>query len=246
MLAKVNAKDACILEIGCGDGFLTEFILRTSECKKLFCIEIDEAWAGFVKNKFKQDKRLTMFKADVLKFDFSVFEKEAPMVLLANLPYNISFPIFKLLVANKHLFSEGVFMVQEEVAQKITAQSGSDKGVSSLFMQYHFDLELVQKVYPESFSPAPNVMSRTVYFKPRQEPNHEIIAAANDEEFWNFTKKCFHHPRQTLLNNFKKAYLDESVIKKIDENLLDKRAQQLNMAHFTQIFNIISAIKSRG
>jgi 16S rRNA (adenine1518-N6/adenine1519-N6)-dimethyltransferase len=233
MISKVNITDQTfVLEIGCGDGFLTSSILSQTKCKQLWGYEIDPEWASFVKKKI-HDTRLVIKKQDILSVDF---EKElvshVPWVLLANLPYQITFPLLFLIAKHKNLFSEGVIMIQEEVAQKILATHGRTFSPTSMFLQYNFYLELLDKVPPESFEPAPKIFSRTVYFKPKF--NTQEIK--NEDEFWNFLKLCFKFPRQTLRNNLKSTKYLELFPEIFTQELLRLRAQQMSFDDFKKIW----------
>ena len=116
-------KESSVFEIGCGDGFLTEAILA-EPLARLWIFEIDPEWAQYVTQKYGSDTRLVMHEANILDVDFSVFEQHAPWTLLANLPYQITFPLLHLFQKNRAYLKEGVIMVQEEVAQKIVKTSG--------------------------------------------------------------------------------------------------------------------------
>jgi Dimethyladenosine transferase (rRNA methylation) len=221
-----------VLEIGCGDGFLTRAILGQSTCKRLLVYEIDPEWVTFVKNQIV-DPRLEIKLENVLDADFSGLREQKPWVLLANLPYQITFPILFLLQRYKELFEEGVIMVQEEVAQKIVAKRGKPYSATSMFLQYHFNFELMEKIEPGAFSPPPKVDSRLVYFKPRYE-----VAIENEEAFWKFVKLCFKFPRQTLKNNLRSTHYDYS---KVSEKLLALRSQQMSFEDFKALFSFLHA-----
>ena len=228
MIARVSlAPGASIMEIGCGDGFLTRSILDQTECKRLWVYEIDGRWANYVRQEVV-DKRLTINVQNILELDFALLKKHAPWVLLANLPFQITFPIFFLLVKNKALFNEGVVMIQEEVAQKLVATRGKKYSPTTLFLQYHFELELMEKIEPGAFSPPPKVHSRLIYFKPKLNP----VEIPDAENFWKFLKLCFISSRQTLRNNLRMTHYDLSVF---DDELLSKRAQQLSFDEFLKI-----------
>ena len=64
MVARVEATDS-IMEIGCGDGFLTQAILLQTQCKRLWCFEIDSEWLEFVKAKIR-DPRLELRLENIL------------------------------------------------------------------------------------------------------------------------------------------------------------------------------------
>lgn len=227
---KIDA-NTTVLEIGCGDGFLTRSILEQTPCKKLICYEIDPEWAEVVRSSVR-DSRLEIRLQNILTVDFNVLRVEMPLVVLANLPYQITFPIVTLFQQHKHLFQEGVVMVQEEVAQKLAATSGRNLAPASLFFQYHFDIALMEKIEPGAFNPPPKVFSRLVYFRPVNR-----AAIKQEEGFWKFLKLCFQSPRQTLKNNLRTTHFDRH---KINQELLQQRAQQLTFNDFLSLWEILS------
>lgn len=184
-----------VFEIGCGNGFLTRAILQ-HPLARLWVFEIDEAWAAHVREQLP-DERMTMFLTDILTVDMSTMEPHRPWILLANLPYQITFPLLYKLHEQRSLLQEGVVMIQEEVAQKLVASSGRGYGFTSLFFQHYFTLKLLVKIPPHAFYPAPKVTSRLLYFKPR----FDQPTIPDEDEFWTFIKKCFASPRRTLRNN---------------------------------------------
>lgn len=212
--------ETTVLEIGCGDGFLTEAILKQTTCKKLVCYEIDAEWISVVQKKIK-DTRLDIRHKNFLEITTDAFECDKPWVVLANVPYNITFPIFFTFVRNKQFITEGVVMIQEEVAQKIAATGGRGYNPTTLLLQHHFDVKLMEKIEPEAFEPAPKVYSRLLYFKPKK----EVKQIADEEAFWKFAKLCFASPRRTLANNLKQAHFNLCLL---DEKTLQLRAQQLS------------------
>lgn len=219
-----------VLEIGCGDGFLTEQILAQTNCKKLVCLEIDSQWAEVVATKIK-DPRLTMLNVNALDHDWSTIGQNTPIVLLANLPYNVSIPLIKKLKQNAKQFTAGVFMVQEEVAQKIVAKAGRSFGSFSMFLQHTFDFDLMQKIDPQSFCPPPQVDSRLVYFKPKA----ETINIDREDDFWRFIKACFSSPRRMLRNNIANYNFDKNLI---DQHIGGLRAQQMSFEQLLNFWNL--------
>jgi 16S rRNA (adenine1518-N6/adenine1519-N6)-dimethyltransferase len=231
MIDKVKVTtETSVLEIGCGDGFLTQSVLLQTPCKRLWCFEIDPEWADVVSKKIK-DPRLTIKLEDVLQADLGALAEHTPWVVLANLPYQITFPIIFAFQKHKHLFTEGVIMVQEEVAQKIVAQGGRGENTTSLFLQYHFDWELLDKIEPGAFTPPPKVHSRLLYFKPR----FDAPIIADEEKFWQFVKFCFKSPRQMIRNNLKMTHYANSGL--LPDEILTKRAQQMDLADFINIWD---------
>jgi len=219
-----------ILEIGCGDGFLTKYILSTP-ADRLLVFEIDSDWANYVRETFK-DERLTVIEDNFLDIDFSILEEHKPWTILANLPYQVTFPILHRFQEYRHLIKEGVVMIQEEVAQKIVKTRGRGYGYPSLFFQHYFEWKLLDKVPPTAFHPAPKVFSRTIYFKPRV----DVVLIPDEDKFWQFIKHCFKQPRRTLKNNLAHTHYK---IDKISEATFALRAQELSMADLLAVWELI-------
>lgn len=219
-----------VLEIGCGDGFLTKAILEQTSCKRLWSYEIDPEWAAFTDNNIT-DRRLTIKEKNILEINWNTLSPHRPWIVLSNLPYQITFPILFLLQQHKALFSEGVVMIQEEVAQKIVAKKGKGYNATSLFLQYHISFKLMEKIEPGAFTPPPKIFSRLVYFKPKL----DVLPIANEEGFWKFVKLCFQSPRRTLRNNLKQTHYS-----KLPETLLTKRAQELSFDDFLTVWQQFS------
>lgn len=219
-----------IFEIGCGDGFLTEAILQ-QPCERLWVFEIDQEWAQHVREKFP-DARLTVFEENFLDLDFGRLKPHAPWTVLANLPYQVSFPILYLFCKHVDLLREGVVMIQEEVAQKVVKTSGRGYGFPALFLQHHFEWKLLKKVLPGAFLPPPKVDSRLIYFKARP----VIAPIPEEEEFWKFIKLCFRQPRRTLRNNLAQSHYP---LEKFPIEILELRSQQLGMPEFLQLWDLI-------
>lgn len=224
------APTTSVLEIGCGDEFLTKFILQQS-IARLLVFEIDREWAIYVRNAYP-DHRMTIVEENILDLDFSRLEEYKPLTVLSNLPYQITFPLLHLFQQHRLLFKEGVIMVQEEVAQKIVAAKGRSYGFSSLFFQHYFSWQLLNKVPPDAFYPPPKVYSRLLYFKPRL-----TLGTIPDEEgFWRFIKQCFHQPRRTLKNNLT-AWAPK--LDRIPSDILALRAQQISKEQFLGLWEIL-------
>ena len=223
-----------IFEIGCGDGFLTELLLKTP-CARLWVFEIDHAWAIYVRDKLRGDDRMTIFEEDILQVDFARFGSDR-WTLLANLPYQITFPILYRLIDYRHLLDEGVVMIQEEVAQKLVKAGGRGYGFTSLYFQYYFEMRLLVKVPPGAFYPPPAIHSRLIYFKPRA----TLRAIPDEERFWKFIKMCFAQPRRTLKNNLMATHYGPLIASLPLTDTI--RAQELTIDDFIQLWNDIRAL----
>jgi 16S rRNA (adenine1518-N6/adenine1519-N6)-dimethyltransferase len=220
-----------VFEIGCGDGVLTRGIL-SKPIHALWVFEIDQEWVEHI-TKTISDKRMSVFHENILDIDFKRFEADKPWTLLANLPYQVTFPILYRLVEHREFWAEGVVMVQEEVAQKIVKTSGRGYGFNSLYLQHFFEWKLLRKIPPSAFFPPPKVNSRLMYFKPRA----QVPSITHEEQFWKFIKVCFKFPRRTLRNNLVQSHFDLS---RIDAKTLGLRAQQMSINDLISLWNVLN------
>ncbi len=230
MLDAVVIKDASVFEIGCGDGFLTKSILAQKP-KRLFVFEIDPSWATHVSNTYA-NARLTMHVTDFLQVQPEMLSATSEWIVLSNLPYHMTFPILHKIKEFGDLVPSGVFMMQEEVAQKLIQSRGKGYGYVALFFQHYFDWKLLSKVAPSCFYPEPKVFSRLISFT-RKKAVSEI---PQEKEFWEFIRFCFAYPRRTLRNNLAQTHVP---LETFSEAVLDLRSQQMSMADFLKLWEVV-------
>lgn len=163
------------LEIGPGLGSLTLAMLE--EAQSVIAVEIDSRLAGQLPaTAAKHSDRaelLTVINQDALTL------KElpvAPTVLIANLPYNISVPVFLHLLEIFPSLRSGVVMVQAEVADRLAAKPNSKEyGIPSVKAAWWADVTGAGAVSRSIFWPQPNVDSKLVAFVRRQTPGDEEL-----------------------------------------------------------------------
>lgn len=223
------------VEIGPGQGALTEPLLKKAE--RLDIVELDRDLVALLKNKFNQERHLTIHSADALVFDFSTLaQNESKLRVLGNLPYNISTPLMFHLISYANSISDMHFMLQKEVVDRICASPGNKKyGRLSVMMQYFCAVEPLFEVYPESFDPVPKVMSAVLRLIPHKLPPVQIdnLACLNQ-----VVTQAFSQRRKTLRNSLKKL---------VPENIFSTlavdpavRAEELSLNEFARLSNYLS------
>jgi len=222
------------VEIGPGQGALTEPLLKTGI--RLDVVELDRDLVTLLKEQFKQYDNLQIHSADALRFDFSALAEDGKKLrIIGNLPYNISTPLMFHLLDNAYCIEDMHFMLQKEVVDRICAAPGSKKyGRLSVMMQYYCATELLFDVPPESFDPAPKVMSAIVRLVPHQQPP----VAVNDIAKLNrVVTQAFSQRRKTLRNSLKKLIPEEDIVAlNIDPTL---RAETISLADFAKLSNLL-------
>ena len=224
------------VEIGPGQGALTEPLLKLG--LQLDVVELDRDLVALLKEKFKHTE-LKIHSGDALKYNFAALAIDNEKLrIIGNLPYNISTPLMFHLLDNAFCIEDMHFMLQKEVVDRICAVPGSKKyGRLSVMMQYHCATELLFEVPPESFDPAPKVMSAIVRLVPHQTPPVQV----NDMVKLNkVVTQAFSQRRKTLRNSLKKI-IDENAIINLDIDPTS-RAEVLTLDDFARLSNLLEDI----
>ena len=224
-------KNDKVVEIGPGLGALTKSLL--TKLPKLSAIEIDRDLQAHLEKLFPAD-RLTLIKKDALEVDYSLFGHSLRIV--GNLPYNIGTAIILHCLRYQENIRDMHFMLQKEVAERLTAKPGSkDYGRLTVMVQYHCELEFLFEVPPEVFSPPPKVYSGVV----RLEPYACLPYGPVDlKSFYRVLLKAFSMRRKTLFNNVKDLFtLAELERLGIDPK---SRAEDIDVKKFVILANYLS------
>jgi 16S rRNA (adenine1518-N6/adenine1519-N6)-dimethyltransferase len=187
-----------VVEVGPGLGALTVFLAE--EAGRLVALEVDPMLAAYLREElFAHEPRVEVLCQDVLRFDFLHLSREthAPLVVVGNLPYQITSPLLFKLAEEKAAISRAVLMMQQEVGARLTANPGTkDYGILSVLLQYHFAMSRLFALGPANFFPPPQVTSVVMKLTPR-EPEPQ----AQDEAFLSqVVKAAFATRRKTLRN----------------------------------------------
>jgi 16S rRNA (adenine1518-N6/adenine1519-N6)-dimethyltransferase len=225
-----------VIEIGPGRGALTEGLLERAQ--RVIAVEIDSGLVELLREKFRDEPRLTVLNADALEMDFGQW---GPAVVAGNLPYYAATPIIEKILALGPALRRGVFLVQKEVAARLTAGPGTrDYGYLSIHTQLFADVERVFDVSPSAFRPAPNVDSTLVRLGPRDRAAELDIR--NTAKFLVFVGLCFRQKRKTIRNNLAGAYGREMLDSWPEAG---KRAEQLTMEQIADLYRRVTILHAQ-
>ena len=194
--------DDLIIEIGPGYGALTQKLLSATE--NLIAVEIDNELTNKLKEKFSQ---LHLINEDFLETDLSQLSTDdRKLRIVGNIPYNITSPILFKLFENNKFIKDAVFMVQLEVAKRMTASRGiKDYGILAVILKYFTETKLCFKISPNVFYPKPKVFSALVHIS-----FNEIEHSEEEQKmFVAIVKAAFGNRRKTLKNSFSNSIFHE-------------------------------------
>ena len=229
LLLESIAEAACpsleplVIEIGPGKGALTQHLLKRAD--RVIAIETDRFLVDYLGEKFSSAANFTLVHADVLRSDLAQW---GPAVVAGNLPYYITSPILRKVLALHGTLRRAVFLVQKEVAERLTAQPGTRAyGFLTVHTALYARPELLFSVPSSAFSPPPEVDSALVRLTPhaQEEPGAERLL--------EFVGRCFHQKRKTLRNNLA-GFCDKRLLAEMPE--ASRRAEQLTLAEFKSLY----------
>ena len=185
-----------VIEIGPGKGALTRPLAAL--VSRVAAIEKDRILAEAL--NADKPENVTVVEGDALEVSFKeLLGKAAPGKIIGNLPYAISGPFLASLWEERRLFSRAAFLIQREVAERIAAAPGSKEFAPlSIMLQIFFEVKILFRVAPGSFTPPPKVESAVVSLVRRETP---LLAVTDEAAFRKFLGGAFSQRRKTLLNN---------------------------------------------
>jgi 16S rRNA (adenine1518-N6/adenine1519-N6)-dimethyltransferase len=183
-----------LLEIGPGRGAMTTHLVQRAE--RFVGVELDDALAPALQERFAHLDHVQIVHGDFMDFDpMSVCDDAARLVVVGNIPYNITTPIlFKLLKRPRP--RELLLMVQREVANRIVAAPGVRAyGALAVGVQIVAEASLVLEVPAKAFRPVPKVDSSVVRVIPlRPEPLSTVV----ERRVRTLTRAAFQWRRKQL------------------------------------------------
>ncbi len=227
-------KDDIVLEIGAGAGTLTEIL--ANKAKKVISFEIDTSLIPILEKKAEQNKNIEFYFTDFLEFDLKKLDfKKAKVV--ANIPYYITTPIIFKLVDSIDRFDSILVLVQKEVAERFSADSGNKNyGVTSVILQSIFDVTMPRIIKKECFTPSPKIDSALCKLVP-----HNKYKISSFEKFKEFVHLSFSMRRKTLINNLKNKYCKEQIISSlVSLNYKETtRPEEISVKDFISLFELL-------
>ncbi len=193
--ADVLALGDHVLELGAGAGALTLPLLEAGA--RVTAVEVDRKLCALLDEELGGRPGFVLVEGDIARLDWADLARRAGPrpVLAGNLPYVLTSEVLFALAGLRAETAGAVFMVQKEVAARLTAEpGGKEYGVLAVLLGSLYTVSLLRTVPAAVFWPQPEVVSAVVRLTPRPEPWPE-------EEFMRFkevVKTLFNVRRKKL------------------------------------------------
>ena len=238
-------KDTTVLEIGPGLGALTLPLARA--CKQVVAVEKDRRIIPLLEGELAGEGicNVTIINQDILKTDIREIAGTEKLVVIGNLPYNISSQILFQLVTIRQVVTRAFLMFQKELAQRLLSSAGTkDYSRLSVVVQYASKISRVADIRPNNFFPRPEVDSTVLRFD-----FFETKGMGEEDETLLFSviKAAFSKRRKTLHNAMSGGEL--GLTKKIVGIALEnagidasRRAETLSVQEFIELSRAVGRI----
>ncbi len=238
------SSDDVVMEIGSGLGVMT--IAAAHQAQRVIAIEKDRHLVPLLRAELLAHglSNVHILEGNILKLDLGELAgpKARPMVVLGNLPYNISSQIVVKLIEERQYVDRAILMFQKELADRLCAGPGTRAyGRLSVRLQYCSDLTPLMHIGASQFHPKPKVDSAVLMAAFKRRIDH---AVTDERLFARVIQAAFGQRRKNLRNALSSGLLglDRSSVERllhlaqIDPR---RRAETLSVDTFVTLANLI-------
>jgi len=191
-----------VLEIGPGTGALTKELLKQGVT--VIALETDKRALEVLDTEFAEEitaGKLILKQQDVREFDLSELKlKNHQFKIVANIPYYLSGHLFRTCLDNDLQPNCLVFLVQKEVAKRITVdlKRGEKESLLSLSVKVFGEPKLIRTVSRGHFNPPPKVDSAIIAIT---NINSDNFKSFSREQWFQLLHLGFGQKRKQLVSN---------------------------------------------
>lgn len=227
------SEEDIVLEIGPGQGVLTELLVQTA--KQVYAVELDQDLLKELPARVPASN-LELIEADILQFDLRTIPQNYKVV--ANIPYYITNKLIRLLLEAHNAPIRSTLLIQKEVAERIAAKPGN-MSILAVSVQFYSEVVLGPVVPAKDFHPAPEVDSQIITLIRREKPLFDVDARM----FFRIVKAGFSEKRKKLGNALSGGlHISKEQAREYIERAglgVDVRAQELSLDNWYALYRIM-------
>ncbi|XP_020219349.1 ribosomal RNA small subunit methyltransferase, chloroplastic [Cajanus cajan] len=235
-----------VLEIGPGTGSLTNVLLNSGAF--VLAVEKDKHMAALVSERFSSTGKFKVLTEDIVKCHVrshmsSLVDPESRNAkVVANIPFNISTDVIKLLLPMGDIFSEVVLLLQEETAMRLVVSSlrTPEYRPINIFVNFYSDPEYKLKVPRTNFFPQPNVDAAVVSFKLKLPSEYPQVSST--KSFFSMVNSAFNEKRKMLRKSLQHICTSLEIEEALTSIglLATSRPEELTLDDFVKLHNLIA------
>ena len=238
-IAEIHPGDR-VFEIGPGTGALTEVL--SSAGAHVLAVELDRELVSRLSEHFIASDNVSILEGNILDMHLEEMLTHAgyehqQYKIVANIPYYITAPIIRTLLSLRSQASSITLMVQDAVADRLTAAPGA-QSLLSVMAQYYADVEKKLFVSRQAFEPVPAVDSAVIRLVPKR-----VYDGQEDRRVFRVVRAGFSARRKTLANNLSNSFhLERGRVEQIFASLGIQpmiRAQELSVTEWRALADLI-------
>ena len=221
-----------VLEVGCGMGVLTQFLLRRGDIVT-WGAEIDSESVDYLHAHYSG----VLAAADRGRFLKMNLRERFPegLRIIGNFPTTSRRRFSSRCWRTATSCPECVGMIQKEVAVRLAEPPGSKEyGILSVLLQAWYDIEYLFTVNETVFNPPPKVKSAVICLR----RNATERLGCDEPLFVKVVKASFGQRRKMIRNSLKSVFGDFGGA---EHPFFTRRAEQLSVADFVELTNWVAA-----
>lgn len=235
--ARLSPDDVAV-EIGPGAGALTFRIAQ--RVRHLIAVEQDPGLVELLREELLGSKGVELHHGDFLEFDLAAAAAAhgvAKLVVVGNVPYNITTPILERLFEHRAVVRSAVLLVQKEYAQRLAAAPGTPEyGSLTLFARYYALLDPLMSIRSGAFWPRPDVDSMLIRCFMREQPPVDV---PDEAMLFRIIRGSFHMRRKQLANTLAESLsLDRAAVDRLCRHAgisAQRRGETLSLEEFAKL-----------
>lgn len=228
-----------LLEIGPGLGALTRHLAHAA--RRVVAVELDGRLIPILQEQLSDYTNAELVEGDILDIDpADYFQQDYKVV--ANVPYYITGAILRHLLSGRYKPTVVVLTVQQEVAERLTAEPG-DLSLLAVSVQFYGRVEIVERIKAGAFWPRPDVDSAVIRISLYDD---RVVGPDEEAAFFRLVKAGFSQKRKQLQKNLRMIEGDKAQVRQMLQSAgVDgkRRAETLTLEEWAAVFQVFNPTK---
>jgi 16S rRNA (adenine1518-N6/adenine1519-N6)-dimethyltransferase len=188
-----------VLEVGAGVGSLT--LRLAAAASRVIAVEVDRRLIPALREATAAKPNVEVVHGDILSLDLGRLVERSPYLVVANIPYNITSHLLRMLLEAPARASRLVLTVQQEVAERVTAERGKNS-LLALGVALYGSPEVAGRIPAGAFHPPPAVDSAILVVRVHERPR---LAPGLVDPFFRMARAAFNQKRKKLRNSLSRG-----------------------------------------